>query len=302
MRILFFVFGVVFFQSIAQSNEYDVAPCSKKSGYSGQTCLIKQFQKDDEFSAGDIRTLIAEAKKKPNLPWLDAFDYDQTMVTDLMAAGSSIRAADKKRYNQLLIQLRLNRNPEDLLEAAALFMESNPAKTVSFNSPKKEVIEKIATALSPKEESAVSYKHCKPNLEKFQKILEDRLRCTGASEGSENENSFYTVLAEIAACEDYGVTQIGVTEQFRTRGISVEAPCFVKLKGASASIGGGTIEVKANGVIHQLDWRAGHDLSGKKNDLKYWRDQLEPQVQEKLYKKSDASADKRKAPVAPARE
>lgn len=141
-----------------------------------------------------------------------------------MAAGSSIKAADKKRYNQLLIQLRLHRNPQNLLEVAALYLESNPSNTVSFNSPKKEVIEKIAQALSPKEESTASYKHCTPNL-----------------------------------------------------------------------------EIKANEVIHQLDWRAGHDLTGKRNDLKYWRDQLEPQVQSKFFKKGDGHADGRK-PVAPARE
>lgn len=301
MKIIILVFAYGLLQSQAHASEYSSAPCSKKSGFVGQTCLIKKFQSEDEFSAGDLKKIKAEAVKNPNLPWLEAFDHDETMVTDLMAAENSIKPTDRKKYNQLLIQLRLHRNPQDLIEAATLYLESNPAKTVSFNSPKKDVIEKIAGTLTPKEGSTVSYKHCTPNLEKFQKIIEDRVRCTGTSEGSENENNFYTVLAEIAACEDYGVTQIGVTEEFRTRSIRLEAPCFVKLKGASASIGGGTIEVKAHGVIHKLDWRAGHDLSGKNNSLKYWRDQLEPQIQSKFFKKSDGGVDNRKS-VAPARE
>lgn len=300
MKIAVWVFVYGLLQLHAHAAEYSAAPCSVKSGFVGQTCLIKQFQRDEDFSAGDLKIIKAEAVKNPNLPWLEAFDYDETMVTDLASLENTIKPTDRKKYNQLLIQLRLHRNPLDLIEAATLYLESNPAKTVSFNSPKKDVIEKIAGTLSPKEEVTVSYKHCKPNLEKFQKIIEDRARCAGTSEGSENENNFYTVLAEIAACEDYGVTQIGVTEDFRTRSIKPEAPCFVKLKGASASIGGGTIEVKANGVIHKLDWRAGHDLTGKNNSLKYWRDQLEPQIQSKFFKKSDGG-DSRK-PVAPARE
>lgn len=131
--------------------------------------------------------------------------------------------------------------------------------------------------------TAESYKQCEPNAEKYKEIMNDRENC--ADEDTENAISLYKVLAEIAACEDYNIEKIAVVELFKTRSLKKEPDCTVKVKKASASIGGGEIEIKSAEGIKKIRWDGKHDLTNKNNTVKFWRDQLVPQAIEALSNK-----------------
>ncbi len=126
-----------------------------------------------------------------------------------------------------------------------------------------------------------TYKHCAPNEEKLKKIMDDRSRCT-TLDGTDNSVAFYKALAEIAACDDYKIESISVVELYKTRGISL--PCVIKIKDKdlSTSIGGGILELKAKSDKYEVKWDAHHDLTSKQRDLKFWLDQIEPQIIEAL--------------------
>ena len=80
--------------------------------------------------------------------------------------------------------------------------------------------------------------------------MEDIGRCGKVELEDENGRSLYTVLSEIAACDDYNVEQIGVVETIRTRSLSLQKPCVISLKDASASIGGGEVEPSPHALPH----------------------------------------------------
>ena len=257
-------------------------------------CIVKNFKASETFNSSDLIALKSFVQDHPGLPWLKVIDSGGTLVSDLAAGANKIQKSDRARYNELIVQLKLHPDPETLLEASSLFLANNPGVSFALNSKDKILMRKFVDPLEESNDgreriSHNSYKHCRPEPEKYQAIMKDRERCSTV-EDSLNSMSLYTALAEIAACERYNVEQVGVTETFRTRSLSAEAPCVVKLKDVSASIGGGTIDIKSNGTIYKVDWFAGHDLSGKKNDLKFWRDQLEPAVQKILFKNAGDSS------------
>lgn len=269
--------AVVFFSNTLWA-QFHAVPC-KATTLAGETCIVKEDYSED-FDVADLANFKKLAAQNSDLPWMDVIDSNHAFISDLIAGAPSIRKNDKARYNELLALLKRRPNAEDSLEAAALYLKSNPTQFFNFSNKDKNVVRNMATKLSAKTAGTLSYKHCTPNPEKYEAIMKNRDQCSNMEE-SMNSISLYTVLAEIAACEDYNISKVGVIETFRTRSISKD-PCIVKLNDASASIGGGNIDIVANGKTHSIPWIAGHDLSGKRNDIKYWRDQLEPALQKEL--------------------
>lgn len=119
------------------------------------------------------------------------------------------------------------------------------------------------------------YKHCEPNQEKLDKIMANKAICQKMEGDNANADNLYEALAQIAACDDYDILKITITEKFKTRGLD---PCVVKLKEGSASIGVGVLDIRTSSRSFQINWDARHDLSGKNNTVKYWLESLEPQV------------------------
>ncbi len=113
--------------------------------------------------------------------------------------------------------------------------------------------------------------------------MKERDRCSNL-EDSKNSFHLYHTLAELASCDAYAVENIGVPESKLVVSETEAAACVVKLTDISASVGRGIIEINSGGKVIQLDWSAGHDLSGIKNDISYWRDQLEPKFIKALNK------------------
>ncbi len=258
--------------------QFKTAPC-KAEGYTSETCLIKEFQSSEEFYEHDFSNLRNLAKKYPELPWLSVLDSNNSLVKDLSDATKSIPRSDRGRFIDLLEKLKKSPNTNDLLEATEIFLKANPTEKFYFSNHDSNLMKTFAATLNGKENSSPRVQNrCTPNPEKYKSIMDDINRCGGQDIQSNSGLNFYMALAEIAACDKYNIEQIGVVETYRSKGLSLEKPCVIALKGASAAIGGGHIDIKTQGTVNSIEWSAGYDLTDKRNDLNFWRAQLTPKV------------------------
>lgn len=267
--------------------QYQVLPCKAES-VRGQVCIQKKDHGVEEFSAREVLEFQVYVQDHPGLPWLKLIEKNGQLTADLIAAAPKIRPAEKARYEELITKIKKRPDTASLLEATSILLGSRPGQSYYFSSKDKTLMRKFVNVLTPSqpehlEISNFNYKHCKPNPARYEIIVKQQDRCS-TLEKSVNSESLYSALAEIASCDDYGVVSAGTLSAPED---DPEANCIVRLSDISASVGGGTIEVKASGSTYQIEWLAGHDLSGKKNDVKYWRDQLEPQVQKVFLKASN---------------
>ena len=272
---------LLIFASTTGWAQYHVNKC-KSSGLRGEICILKDFQSNDKFSSSDLLTLKNYISSHPGLPWMQLIDPRKKLLNELESSVGKIRKSDREKYIDLLAQLRIRMEPETAIEAASLFIASHPSDSFHLNSKDRLLMRRFVNVLASGskdkvEISSFNYHHCAPNLKKFNAIMKDRERCSNL-EASRNSFNLYHTLAELAACDEYSVENIGVKESKAAVESPEGAPCVVRLSDISASVGRGMVEIKSGATVYRVDWSAGHDLSGIKNDIRYWRDQLEPQL------------------------
>jgi hypothetical protein len=296
-----FVFGCLLSFSHSAFAQFTTAPC-RATGYSAETCLVKDFKKVEEFYADDFTNLRELAKKHPNLPWLAVLDSSNSLISDLTDGADTIPSSASARYSELIQKLKVSSNNiSDLLEATQIYLEANPTQKFYLSNPDPKIMQKFLAGIGGKQNVAdtpakVEIRKCAPNESKYVAIMEDKRRCGGRDVESLAGLNLYTALAEIASCDRYNVDQIGVVQTVMYRSLSVDKPCVVSLKGASANIGAGHIDIKSNGEVKSVNWTSGYDLFDKKNDLAFWRSQLVPQVEELLATKATSTTGTSAAP------
>lgn len=282
---------IIFASSTVLAADYKAAPCKAK-GYTSETCLVKEFGNNEQFYAQDFPALKEMARKNPNLPWLSILDSNNSLVNDLSSQANSIPRAQRGEFIELVEKLKKKADVQTLLDATEIFLKANPSESFYLSNHDPMIMQKLvagingastqSTASNNKPQSSDNVKRCVPDQKKYMEIMDDKARCGGPDVESGTTLSLYTALAEIAACEKYDIQQIGVVETIRYRSLSLDKPCVISLKGASASIGAGHIDIKSGGEVYQIPWDSGYDLLGKRNDLNFWRAQLNPEV-EKLF-------------------
>lgn len=232
----------------------------------------------DAKGTPQLTSTIAE---EAMLEFIEKHRSNQAVIDGLAAVSSS--EAEFLKFLKIQLDSANKKNSEPLFQAPILRPTDDKAKDLErfaqvYNQAnnKCEAIKKIA-----QERKSGVKKSCAADQAKYREIMEDRQRCNPKMESSSAcELSFYQALAELASCQEYNISQIGVTETTRAKGLSFEKPCAISLKGASAAIGAGTIEVQANGEIKTIEWSAGYDLGCNSNDLNFWRAQLGPKFAE----------------------